>query len=108
MAALSASKCNPYIKAFYDHLLKVGKEKKVALTACMRKLLVILNAMIRSYQPFICFTGSVIATFTFITVVASSGFRFEVISEIHSRSSEWRCPDFGGNKPRNEWWYSIE
>lgn len=52
MAALSASKHNPRIKAFYDHLLRMGKEKKVALTACMRKLLVILNAIIRVNQNF--------------------------------------------------------
>lgn len=48
MAALSAKKYNPKIKAFYESLLKRGKEKKVALTACMRKLLVILNAMVRT------------------------------------------------------------
>lgn len=47
MAALSASKFHPKIKAFYERLLLAGKEKKVALTACMRKLLVILNAIIR-------------------------------------------------------------
>ena len=47
MAALSATRCNPVIRAFYQHLLANGKEKKVALTACMRKLLVILNAMAR-------------------------------------------------------------
>lgn len=52
MAALSASKHNPRIKAFYDHLVRMGKEKKVALTACMRKLLVILNAMARQNQIF--------------------------------------------------------
>lgn len=51
MAALSAKKHNPKIKKFYEHLLKQGKEKKVALTACMRKLLVILNAMLRTNQP---------------------------------------------------------
>lgn len=50
MAALSAKKFNPVIKKFYDRLIKQGKEKKVALTACMRKLLVILNAMMRSNQ----------------------------------------------------------
>jgi transposase len=50
MAALSAKKHNPKIKKFYEHLLKQGKEKKVALTACMRKLLVILNAMLRTQQ----------------------------------------------------------
>jgi len=47
MATLSASKHNPVIRAFYESLLKRGKEKKVALTACMRKLLVIINAMVR-------------------------------------------------------------
>ena len=52
MAALSASKHNPRIKAFYDHLIRMGKEKKVALTACMRKLLVILNAIVRNNQAF--------------------------------------------------------
>ena len=52
MAALSASRYNPKIKAFYQHLLSVGKEKKVALTACMRKLIVMLNAMLRSKQAF--------------------------------------------------------
>jgi len=52
MVALSASKHNPRIKMFYDHLIRMGKEKKVALTACMRKLLVILNAIIRVNQNY--------------------------------------------------------
>jgi transposase len=47
MAALSATKFNPVIRAFYEKLLLRGKEKKVALTACMRKLLVIINTMVR-------------------------------------------------------------
>ena len=47
MAVLSAKKFNPQIKEFYDRLLVKGKIKKVALIACMRKLLVIMNAMIR-------------------------------------------------------------
>lgn len=51
MAALSATRCNPRIRAFYEHLLDQGKEKKVALTACMRKLIVILNTMVRTNQP---------------------------------------------------------
>lgn len=54
MAALVATKHNLVIKTFYRRLLSAGKEKKVALTACMRKLLVILNAMFRnqtSWQP---------------------------------------------------------
>lgn len=50
MAALAATKFNPVIRKFYERLLQHGKEKKVALTACMRKLLVILNAMIRTHQ----------------------------------------------------------
>ena len=51
MAALAAKKFNPVIRKFYERLIKQGKEKKVALTACMRKLLVILNAMMHSNQP---------------------------------------------------------
>jgi transposase len=47
MAAVTASRCNPVIRAFYQRLLKAGKAKKAALTACMRKLLTILNAMAR-------------------------------------------------------------
>ena len=48
MAALVATRCNPVIRTFYNRLLNKGKAKKVALTACMRKLLVILNALLRT------------------------------------------------------------
>jgi len=51
MAALSAARCNPVIKAMYERLRAKGKPFKVAITACMRKLLVILNAMLKSEQP---------------------------------------------------------
>ncbi len=51
MATLVASRYNPAIKSFYQRLLSVGKPKKVALTACMRKLLTILNAMVRHQAP---------------------------------------------------------
>ena len=51
MAALSAAKHNPITRSFYERLLAKGKLEKVALTACMRKLLVILNAMIRDMEP---------------------------------------------------------
>ena len=47
MAAASAARYNPTIKAAYDRLIAAGKAKKVALTACMRKMLTILNAMLR-------------------------------------------------------------
>lgn len=47
MAALSGIRYNPVLKAFYDRLIAKGKLPKVALTACMRKLLTILNAIIR-------------------------------------------------------------
>lgn len=50
MAALVATRCNPTIKAFYQRLLKKGKPKKLALVACMRKLLTILNSMVRRHQ----------------------------------------------------------
>jgi transposase len=51
MATLVASRHNPAIRAFYDRLVAAGKAKKLALTACMRKLLVILNAMLRDRTP---------------------------------------------------------
>ncbi len=51
MACLSASRHNPVIKRFYERLIANGKETKVALTACMRKLLSILNAMLRKMEP---------------------------------------------------------
>lgn len=50
MAALSASRWNPVIKAYYQRLRKAGKPGKVALVACMRKLLITLNAMVRTGQ----------------------------------------------------------
>lgn len=51
MATLSATVHNPVIKAFYQHLLTAGKLPKVALVACMRKLLTTLNAMVRTNTP---------------------------------------------------------
>lgn len=48
MAALAAIRFNAVIRAFYDRLVLAGKPKKVAIIACMRKLLTILNAMVRS------------------------------------------------------------
>ena len=47
MATLSATQCNPVIRAFYKQLVAQGKHKKVALTACMRKFIIMLNAMVR-------------------------------------------------------------
>jgi transposase len=50
MAALVAVRFNPVIKTFYERLLQKGKLKKVALTACMHKLLILLNAMMKNNQ----------------------------------------------------------
>ena len=47
MSALTATRFNPVIRVFYQRLCAAGKAKKVALTACMRKLLIILNAMMK-------------------------------------------------------------
>ena len=47
MATLSATLCNPIIKSFYKKLIAQGKHAKVAITACMRKFITILNAMVR-------------------------------------------------------------
>ena len=51
LAALSASRFNPALKLFYQHLCSRGKPKKVALIAVARKILTILNAMIRDQKP---------------------------------------------------------
>jgi transposase len=51
MATLVAVRHNPVLKAFYARLLAAGKAKKVALTACIRKLLTILNAMVKHQTP---------------------------------------------------------
>ena len=51
MGTLVATRSNPQIKAFYERLLAAGKVKKVALTACMHKLLTILNAMLKHRTP---------------------------------------------------------
>jgi transposase len=51
MATLTATIHNPIIKTFYMNLIERGKKQKVALTACMRKLLTILNVIMRTGQP---------------------------------------------------------
>ena len=51
MSTLAATRFNPVVRAFYKRLLDTGKPKKVALIACMRKLLVTLNAMVRENTP---------------------------------------------------------
>jgi transposase len=51
MATLVATQYNAYIRAYYQRLLARGKAKKTALVACMRKLIVILNTMLKNHQP---------------------------------------------------------
>jgi transposase len=51
MSTLVAVRDNPVLKRFYERLCAAGKAKKVALTACMRKLLTILNAMMKHHTP---------------------------------------------------------
>ncbi len=51
MVTLTAIRCNPVTQAFYRRLLAAGKHKKVALVACMRKLLTILNAVVKHRTP---------------------------------------------------------
>jgi len=52
MAAVSAVQWNPYMKDYYESLLRRGKLKKVALVACMHKILITLNAMVRDGTPY--------------------------------------------------------
>lgn len=51
MASLTAIRLNPVLRAFHQRLRGAGKPKKVAIVACMRKLLTILNAMLRDHKP---------------------------------------------------------
>ena len=51
MAARSAVRFNPVLRGLYHRLLEEGKPRKVALVACMRKLIIILNAMVRDQRP---------------------------------------------------------
>jgi len=63
MAALVATRCNPVIRAFYQRLCSLGKPKKLALTACMRKLLAILNSMVKYHTAWThCATPILIGT----------------------------------------------
>jgi transposase len=57
MAALVATRCNPVIRAFYHRLCSEGKVKKLALIACMRKLLIILNSMLKHNTRWCPVTG---------------------------------------------------
>ena len=54
MSALVGTRHNPVIKEFYTRLVAVGKPKKVALTACIRKLLTILNVMLKKNEAWGC------------------------------------------------------
>ena len=53
MGTLRATRCNPVIRQFYERLLAAGKAKKVAVVACMHKLLTILNAMVKHQTPWL-------------------------------------------------------
>ncbi len=53
MAALCGRRWNPQLRPFYERLIAAGKPKKVALIACARKLLTIVNAMVRDQQPWL-------------------------------------------------------
>ena len=61
IAALVGSRHNPVIRDFYQKLLAAGKPKKVALVACMRKLLTILNAMVKNSSPWCSSYPAVVA-----------------------------------------------
>ena len=50
-ATVSAKRCNPVIRAFAERLEKAGKPAKVATVACMRKLLTIMNALLKTNTP---------------------------------------------------------
>ena len=51
MAAVSAARCNPQLKTFYDRLIAAGKRPKLALTAVMRKLVALANTLLTENRP---------------------------------------------------------
>jgi transposase len=53
MAALIACRCNPQLRAFHDRLAATGKRAKVVLVAVMRKIITVLNAMLRDNAPWV-------------------------------------------------------
>ena len=63
MSTLVATRHNPVIRVFYQRLCAAGKAKKVALTACMRKLLTILNAMLKHGTPWHYVDSQILETF---------------------------------------------
>jgi hypothetical protein len=73
MCTLVASRRNPVVHAFYARLLAAGKKPKVALTACMRKLLVILNTMLRDQTPWTAETATLPRTTPAALSAASGG-----------------------------------
>ncbi len=73
MGALVATRCNPIIREFYQRLLAAGKPKKLALTACMRKLLTILNSMVKNdehWDPTACNCSDLRGSAGFLTLDA--------------------------------------
>ena len=62
MGTLAATRFNPVIRDFYQRLLAAGKPKKLALVACMRKLLVILNAMLQQRSSWRDITPAIVVT----------------------------------------------
>ena len=60
MAAFAAIRCNPLLTSFFNRLVAAGKPRKVALVACMRKLLCILNAMLKNRTSWTCFSPQLV------------------------------------------------
>ena len=71
-SSTSATRHNPAIGAFYQRLLRAGKAKKVALTACMHKLLLILNAIVHAGTPWRQ-PAAVVGALTLKTIALTSG-----------------------------------
>ena len=76
MATVTATRHNPVIRVFYQRLCAAGKAKKVALTACMRKLVLILNSMLKHHTrwgpPNMQTTSLLVLDLTFKTVAPPS------------------------------------
>ncbi len=82
MATLVASRFNPIISEYYRRLCGIGKVKKVALVACMRKLLVILNSMLKHHVPWTFTQSELLATHAYSRQLLKKGILRRVYLEL--------------------------
>ena len=95
MRVLSATRCNPIIPGFYQRLLAAGKPKRLALVACMRKLFVILNSMLKHRSPWRGITPAAVSHSVVLGTAAASTSCGHAIRSVRAHSCRlWVTPQF--------------